>query len=220
VAERIGVHERRLLRIAKHPIVLLNAAATLLYLLANLLFPRLFFDLRAWREGPIEQVSHLVLGIALAAWIWAVWRQRGAGRALAIGVTTYTLFLLGEEIDWGAIYGVDVGLERLIGLPSFHQSQWRSHYFWEDKLYWIGTPLVLYFLLPSLPGISGPSRRLQPVLPRFEDTVAFCVVLGTFFVVDLFVKKTISTYQCVMYALIAHQGFLAAKPASTVVAST
>lgn len=140
VSERISVRQE-LGRSLRHPIAVLNIGATALYLLANALFPKEFFDLRAWREGPIEQVSHAVLLVALIAWLWAVRRRTGTARWIAVVVSLYTLFLLLEEIDWGLVYGVDIGFNRLVGLPSLHQSQWRPRFFWEDKLYWIGAPL-------------------------------------------------------------------------------
>ncbi len=61
--------------------------------------PELFTELLA-KEGPSEHLSHSVVGIAAGVWLLL-----GVRRAPALLGGLFFLIVLGEETDWGAIYG-------------------------------------------------------------------------------------------------------------------
>jgi hypothetical protein len=190
-------------RAGLHPIIVVNLGVTALYVLTHVLLTDEFARIRAIKEGPIEHVSHAALLVALVLWVMAARGLSGSARTLAAFVVAYVAFLFVEEIDWGLVYGVDIGFQRLVGLPSFHQTTWRNEHIWQDKLYWIGAPLLLYFGLPRLRWLGGKLARFEPTWPSARESVAFAIVLITFMAVDRFVKNSISTYQALIYALLA-----------------
>ncbi|MEM9189600.1 MAG: hypothetical protein AAGF12_10525 [Myxococcota bacterium] len=57
----------------------------------------------AEKEGPVEQLSHLVLIGGIVHWAVHGRRQRLRGVVL---ICLYLGVLLGEETDWGAVYGL------------------------------------------------------------------------------------------------------------------
>jgi hypothetical protein len=192
-----------------HPVILFNFGLAAVFLLATVFAGDAFMALRQEEEGFIEHVSHLALLVALFFWAVAARSLRGSGRAraLAWGVFAYVALLLVEEIDWGLVYGVDIGFKRVFGLTSFHQTTWRNDYVWQDKLYWFGAPMALFFLAPWLGKMVA---SFHPAAATRRDSVAFAVVLATFLVIDSLHSHAISTFQAAMYAVLAWVGARAA----------
>lgn len=192
-----------------HPMILLDLGVTALFLLGTILAHDAFKAARQVPEGAIEQGSHVALLVALGAWVQAVrvLRGRGGARGLAAVVTAYVLLLLLEEIDYGLIYGLDIGFKDVFGVTSFHQTTWKNEYVWQDKLYWFGAPMAAFFAAPFFGRFT---ERYHPAAATRRDSVAFVVVLVTFLVVDQFHRHAISIYQAVMYALMAWVGARAA----------
>nr|HMR10913.1 hypothetical protein [Polyangiaceae bacterium] len=192
-----------------HPMILLDLGVTALFLLGTILAHDAFIAARQVPEGAIEQGSHVALLVALGAWVQAVrvLRGRGGARGLAAVVTAYVLLLLLEEIDYGLIYGLDIGFKDVFGVTSFHQTTWKNEYVWQDKLYWFDAPMAAFFAAPFFGRLT---ERYHPAAATRRDSVAFVVVLVTFLVVDQFHRHAISIYQAVMYALMAWVGARAA----------
>ncbi len=186
-----------------HPVITLNFAITAAFVVAAVFAPDAFLAIRAKREGPIEHVSHVALLAASVVWLAALRSLRGRKRRFAIGVAGYVLLLLLEEIDWGLVYGLDIGFKNVFGVPSFHQTTWENEYVWQDKLYWFGAPIALFFVAPWL---GRWTEGLRPVAPTRADGIVFVVVLATFLVVDQFHRHAMSSYQAVIYLLIAWVG--------------
>ncbi|MEZ4222875.1 MAG: hypothetical protein R3B13_18175 [Polyangiaceae bacterium] len=189
-----------------HPVIVLDAVVTLAVLIAAQVAPESFLQLRAQREGPLEHVSHVVLLAALGAWGLAARSLRRPSRGIALAIAAYLLLLLLEEIDWGLVYGIDIGFEHLFGVPSFHQTTWKNEHVWQDKLYWFGAPVAAWF---SAAWLWEGLRRYAPAAPTRADSAAFLSILLTFLVVDQLHPHVIGIYQTVMYALFAWIGWRA-----------
>ncbi|MEM6994831.1 MAG: hypothetical protein AAF721_30230, partial [Myxococcota bacterium] len=97
------------------------------FAIAMVCWPRATATLAA-KEGPLEHVSHAVLALAVAAAAFraATGGERGAGgRWPHVGVTLWLFVVLGEELDWGRVYGVDAlatPLASLVGRPDLHNA--------------------------------------------------------------------------------------------------
>ncbi len=120
----------------------------------------------AWvaaKEGPLEHVGHLVLVAGVVAWIVAARRmERDAtfDRRVAIGLALTCAAVLGEELDWGAVYGVG-------SLGNLHNA-------------WSGASYLVFAMLPvGLIGVVGWRRGDDAPgrLPRRRDALGL-VLLG------------------------------------------
>ncbi|MCX4241108.1 hypothetical protein [Paraliomyxa miuraensis] len=86
----------------------------------------------AAKEGPLEHLGHGLLLVALVGWAVAAARARGADRrrerGLCMALVATCALVLGEELDWGAVYGVTAGAEALhtaLGHQNLHNA-WRG----------------------------------------------------------------------------------------------
>ena len=62
------------------------------------------------KEGPVEHLSHAVLVVAVVAWgRHAARGDDNAARILRGALALFLLAVLGEELDWGAVYGLVPG---------------------------------------------------------------------------------------------------------------
>lgn len=123
------------------------------------------------KEGPAEQVSHVVLAVAVIAWSARAMRpvsMRG-GRMGAAALALAFAFVLGEELDWGLAFEVHVladPLIRLVGRPDLHNA-------------WGGASYLL-FSLPVLAvvalGVAGPTDRAGWRGPSRGDAIALVLV--------------------------------------------
>lgn len=131
------------------------------YLGVVLAAPELWLWLAA-KEGPLEHAGHLALAAALALWLGVVVRSTGPARGLAVCVSAYLSFALFEEIDWGAVYGLDLGHSLIArwtgGSPNLHNAQWKHASLLGWSVVWMGAPMGLFFALPLVP--LGRVRRL------------------------------------------------------------
>lgn len=115
----------------------------------------------AAKEGPIEHVSHAVLAVAVLGWGTKAVRRRG----VAIAVAPWCALVLAEELDWGAVYGVDAIADlwiAAVGRPDLHNA-------------WSGASYVL-FGIPIL-GLVALGWRQRCDLTR-RDALAFAVIVG------------------------------------------
>ncbi len=145
------------------------------------------------KEGPIEQVSHVILLGAVGVWLW-LW-LRGARQA--VWVSIYLLVLLGEEIDWGGVYGwhgLAYQLDRLTGDRNLHNAGGGASY-----LLFAG-PLVLYFL--------GSSRWWGCVVPTRRERLGFGVIAVMFLAWNLtpWEAEAQELIEACLYGLIAGVG--------------
>lgn len=130
----------------------------------------------AAKEGPLEHLGHGVLVLAALAWVWAAVRRRRvrAERWVCIGLALTCGLVLGEELDWGAVYGLN-GLSDVVravaGRGNLHNA-------------WSGASYLLFALLPvGLVGVVGWRRGDAPGrLPRRRDALGL-VLLGLLSVV-------------------------------------
>ncbi len=178
---------RELLR---QPFAVLFAAMVLAYLGVALALPELWLRLAA-KEGPIEHAGHLALGGAALLWLWLGTRAAGRARALALGVVAYLLLAGLEEIDWGQVYGVDLGHGLVArwtgGSPNFHNAQHSHSSLATWSVLWMSAPMALFFGLPLLPlgrvrafwaGFSPVSSRLAEGLSFFGAACLTAVIDG------------------------------------------
>lgn len=132
------------------------------------LAPELTRSLAA-KEGPLEHLSHGLLGVGLVAWAIVAWRSRARSRSAAAAPTLalWCGLVLGEELDWGGVYGWVSGGGNL-------------HNAWHGASY-------LLFSIPVLlvVGWGGWRRGGAPGrLPRRVDAIGLgvlglCAVVGT-----------------------------------------
>jgi hypothetical protein len=134
----------------------------------------------AAKEGPLEQVGHAVLVVAIGGWLVAAWRATGDGRRrerwVCLAFVLMCGLVLAEELDWGGVYGVGplgAALHAATGHPNLHNA-------------WRGASYVVFAILPLvLVGVEGWRRGDLPGrLPRRPDALGLlglgaCSLLGT-----------------------------------------
>lgn len=164
--------------IVRQPFAVVFAAMLFAYLGLVLAAPELWLRLAA-KEGPIEHAGHAALGVALALWLWLGQRASGRGRALALGVVAYLSLAWLEEIDWGQVYGVDLGhslVARLTaGSPNFHNAQQSHASLAGWSVVWMSAPMLVFFGLPLAPfgRLRAAWARLAPVSSRATEGLLF-----------------------------------------------
>jgi hypothetical protein len=115
------------------------------------------------KEGPLEHLGHGLLSLALLGFLVAMLRARGDDaprheRWLFAGLVLMCAVLLGEELDWGGVYGWS-------GHGNLHNA-------------WRGASYVAFALLPVvLVGVVGWVRGEAPGrLPRRRDAIGLMVL--------------------------------------------
>ncbi len=106
------------------------------------------------KEGPVEHASHVVLLVAVVLWILLAARTRGRARLFAAALATFLVFVLLEELDWGAVYGLrgpGEAIARSLGHRNLHNAASGSSYLL------FAVPLAAYFGWPHgpLPPVRG-----------------------------------------------------------------
>jgi hypothetical protein len=116
------------------------------------------------KEGPLEHLGHGLLALALVGWLVVMLRVRSDDgsrreRWLCAALVLMCAVLLGEELDWGRVYGWS-------GHGNLHNG-------------WRGASYVAFAMLPVvLVGVVGWRRGEAPGrLPRRRDAIGV-VVLG------------------------------------------
>jgi hypothetical protein len=97
----------------------------------------------AAKEGAIEQLSHVVLALAIVAWAS---RARVRPRWPAVTAASLLAITLAEELDWGADFGltsIASLLDELVGAPNLHNAAHGSAYVL------FAVPWALWAALPS-----------------------------------------------------------------------
>lgn len=184
---------RRLGSALRHPLFGMTAGVAVAYLAAAFLLP----DAVLWlttEEGPSEHPQPFVLAAVIGLWIAVACRSirstDGSSRirtVVAVLMPAYLLFVLFEEINWGHVYGVDLGwswINRLMGTLAFHSVHSQNQP-WKDPTFYIVLPLAVYFALPLVPAARHWFERLGPVGARFEEGVVFFLAVVCNFVVFL-----------------------------------
>jgi len=121
------------------------------------------------KEAAIEHISHVVLVVAVGAWtVHALARGRWTRpRRLASLIAAWCLVVLGEEVQWGAVYeldGIAAPLAAVVGRPDLHNA-------WAGASYMLfGLPVVALVVF----GWRAPAARL----PDRGDSAALLVVMG------------------------------------------
>ncbi len=108
----------------------------------------------AAKEGPLEHLSHLVVAAAGTGFFRVGIRAAARGRAIALGMACFCGIVLGEELGWGSVLGVEVvadAVRAISGRSDFHNA-------WSGASYLLfAVPVVALFgpvLLASV-GIRG-----------------------------------------------------------------
>lgn len=171
------------------PFAKLFAAMVATYFTLVLAAPELWLRLAA-KEGPIEHAGHLLLALTIASWIWVGVRAAGAARGLAVGVVVYLTATLQEEIDWGAVYGLDLGHSLVAsitrGSPNFHNAQTAHASVLGWAVVWLSAPMLVFFGFPLLPLARARSLRARcsPACASVSEGVSFFVAAIATVVID------------------------------------
>lgn len=165
-------------------------------------------ELREWaaKEGTIEALSHGLLMVTALAFALAV--ARGPGRARPALVMVFTLWLLAEEVDYGAVWGVTIiadALRSLVDESNLHNA-WSgaSYILFGVPLLWLyGAALVRpmfeepppdpwegrgpsidearAFILLSIVAIVAPflAESWEPELDEWSEMLLYVILLST-----------------------------------------
>ncbi len=167
--------------------VALMAAAIAVYLVAINVAPDAVRRLIE-HEGPIEHVGHLVFLAAVTLWGGVAWRAmrprngrelRRGTRLLAVGAASYLCLMLLEDLDWGAVYRLELGHSVVEGItggtPNFHNAQASHSGLLGWALTWIMAPWVLFFGVGLLPAFRA-QQTFAPVVPTWVESVQFVLL--------------------------------------------
>jgi hypothetical protein len=124
------------------------------------------------KEGPLEHLGHGLLLLAGLGWLRATLRARGddrrSERRLCAALALACVVILGEELDWGGVYGfttlADV-VHGASGRANLHNA-------------WHGASYVVFAALPLLlVGVVGWRRGDAPGrLPGRRDAIALAIL--------------------------------------------
>lgn len=199
-------------RTLRHPLLIAAAIATLLVAIgaATSGFED-FIGLQG--EGPLEHVSHAALLAAVIAWGVALARLPRPGQQLLAALSmAYAALLLMEEIDYGEVYGVDLGyvwLKARTGVTGLHHNPGAPVTVLGDRLLLFAVPGILW----ALAGVSGALRGLAPAAPRPEDGAVFLIILGIYLLSDLVLPGLHDVHQVLAYGVLLTVGVKAARGA-------
>ncbi len=123
------------------------------------------------KEGLVEHISHAVLAVAVLVWVRRAvraGRDAAPGTAWVVGaIAAWCGVVLGEELDWGAVYGCTVvaaPLTEWTGRPDVHNA-------WSGASY-------LVFAVPVL-GLALLGLRRRFGFDRFDATALLVVVVAS-----------------------------------------
>lgn len=155
--------------LARQPYAWVLGLCVLVHVLGVLVAPHAWLWLSG-KESVFEHLGHAVLLVACGAWAWVVHRSARRERIVALLVTTYLVFCFLEEIDWGNVYGIDLGYTRIehwTGSPNLHNARALEHTILGWSLSWMTLPMVGYFA-------TGLLRRVRwTVLATPTETLWF-----------------------------------------------
>lgn len=156
------------------------------------------------KEGPLEHASHLVLLLAVVAWGGVAARTRGWARLRAAGLAGFLVFVLAEEVDWGAVYGaprLGAGLAGAFGHRNMHNALGGASYLL------FAAPLALHF--------AAPARLHGPLAPLRDERVAFLAIAASFIAWNLgaWERQAQELLEAALYALLLACGLRLARRA-------
>jgi len=122
----------------------------------------------AAKEGPLEQLGHWLLVLALLGWLVAAWQSRGRERWLGAVLALTCAVMLGEELDWGGVLGFTPladAMRGAVGHRNLHNA-------------WKGGSYVLFAIpLVMIVGVMGWRRGDAPGrLPRRADAIGLALL--------------------------------------------
>jgi hypothetical protein len=140
-------------KLARQPYAVALGLCVGIHVIGVLVAPGLWLRLSD-KESVFEHLGHAVLALACVVWVLvSVCARRGA-LVIAGLVTAYLLFCLLEEIDWGAVYGIDLGysrIQRWTGGPNLHNARALEHTAFGWSLPWMSAPMLAYFASGFVP---------------------------------------------------------------------
>ncbi len=168
-------------RLRNHPLLWLALGTTLVYLIAVASVPRVVESLVVV-DGPIEDLGHVVLLLAIAAWATLarrLGREQHPASKLVLGIVLYLVFIEMEEINWGDVYGLDLGaslVTRLVGTTTFHRAYHNAYY--ANLLgVIIASPIAVYFALGLFRRrAAGWLTGMTPASPLRVESILFFTV--------------------------------------------
>ena len=185
----------RLGELFSHWFAFVIAGTALTFVTVSLAAPRLAARLTV-AEGPIEHFGHVLLLAVVLTWIVAAGhalrngaKTTPAARALCVFMPVYLGAILMDEIDWGAVYGWDLGattVRELTGQPNLHRFLLLPDFDGIALIIW-GTPMFGFFAL----GLAERPKSCVPVRPTFVEGALFYVsctigfALNTFPLIEL-----------------------------------
>jgi hypothetical protein len=124
--------------------------------------------LRSWcaKEGAVEQLSMAVLAVSAIAWALVVrrtWQPRVDRWAAAM--LAFTLLVVAEELDWGAVLGASAigeALRAAVGHRNLHN-------------FGGGHGYLVFALVPAIAVLAAWRRGAGVGAPRRADAVALVV---------------------------------------------
>ncbi len=159
--------------LARHPHFWVLALSVAVHLTGVLVVPELWLRWSG-KESAFEHFGHAALALAAGAWL-AVFARIPKHRLFTACVCLYLAFCLLEEIDWGAVYGVDLGYTRIQSWSGGSQSLHNARVLERGPLGWIllwmTVPMVAYFGSGLLP--QARLGSLGAVLPTSVEAVLF-----------------------------------------------
>lgn len=122
--------------------------------------------LRAWcaKEGPVEQLSVVVLVANLIAWAIVVRRTRPVDR-WALVMLVFTALVVGEELDWGAVLGatrLGDALRGAVGHRNLHN-------------FGGGHGYLVFAIVPAVAVVAAWRGSTSVGSPRRSDAIALGV---------------------------------------------
>lgn len=156
--------------LARQPYAWALGLCVSIHVLGVLVAPHLWLRLSN-KESVFEHLGHATLALACVVWLWAARRTRRDALVVVALVSAYLAFCLLEEIDWGEVYGIDLGYTQLTkwtGGPNLHNAPALEHTLLGWSLLWMTAPMVAYFSTGLL-----PRTRLSNVLATRAETFWF-----------------------------------------------
>lgn len=163
--------------LARHPYVWALGLCVSIHVLGVLIAPDLWLRLSD-KESLFEHLGHGVLALGFVVWLLVSVRTRRGALVVACLVSAYLLFCLLEEIDWGAVYGIELGhsrIERWTGGPNLHNARALEHTPFGWSLPWMAAPMIAYFAAGWVP--RARQRTLASVLPTRAESFWFVVTV-------------------------------------------
>ena len=168
----------RLRELARQPYAWALGLCVTIHVLGVLVAPNFWLRL-ADKESVFEHLGHAVLAIACVVWLLVSLGTRRGALVVAWLMSAYLLFCLLEEIDWGEVYGIDLGYSQMEkwtgGSPNLHNARGLEHTAFGWSLPWMSAPMLAYFASGLVP--RPRLGTLATVLSTRAETFWFTVTV-------------------------------------------